>query len=403
MLKTARAGNRASETAARENSPGGRNTSARLDGPPRDTRRFRWSREAVRRLDEEVEWALTSNPTGAAEVAGVLLGKKGFTTTEVTDCQTVFLMQPGDHEYALSGPGRREFDRTIAAFKSNPDNGVSVVGLYRSHIGEHFDLLAEDLGLIRTCFRNTSQLVLLMKLTEDGSCRAKLFSGDDGRLLSQFHSAEEPSRLPRWLKLWQHLSAEYFSYIAGPEDRRESRHTTEPQPRAGSHAPLRPAEDAQPESVGPKRRSSRILLLLFAAAIVLAAFVAYPMFERSATVNNALAAFEAQHDGSRSSDLGLRVKRNGDDLRLDWNRNAPVLGKATGGMLSIRDGNAQERPVMLDLNLLRTGAVIYQPVHDDVVFRLVIFGQNGSSLGEAVTTYVGPISATRSHPQKESK
>lgn len=89
----------------------------------------------MRRLDDEAEWAFASNPTGTAEIAGVLLGRSG-PTLEITDCQPVFLMHPQHHGYALAVPGRREFERTTAAFPAIPPDGLSVVGFYRSHIGD---------------------------------------------------------------------------------------------------------------------------------------------------------------------------------------------------------------------------------------------------------------------------
>jgi hypothetical protein len=68
------------------------------------------------------------------------------------------------------------------------------------------------------------------------------------------------------------------------------------------------------------------------------------------------------------------------------------MGAATGGMLTIREGNGPEKQVLLDVNLLRTGAVIYRPVHGDVFLRLVIFGPNGRNIGESVATYPQRIS-----------
>jgi hypothetical protein len=37
-------------------------------------------------------------------------------------------------------------------------------------------------------------------------------------------------------------------------------------------------------------------------------------------------------------------------------------------------------------------------VHGDIVLRLVIFGPNGSNIGESVARYAQRISASRSHP-----
>jgi hypothetical protein len=64
-----------------------------------------------------------------------------------------------------------------------------------------------------------------------------------------------------------------------------------------------------------------------------------------------------------------------------------------GGLLTIQEGDAQEKRVVLDVNLLRTGAVVYRPVHGDVLFRIVILGQGGTKLEESATTFPGRISA----------
>lgn len=365
-------------------------------------RPFRWSPDAVRRLDQEAEWALTSNPTGAAEVAGVLLGKIGA-TIEITDCRPVLLMHPEDHAYALVGPGKREFERTTAAFQSIPQDGLSVIGFYRSHIGDGFDLTEEDRRLLRTCFRDTSQLALLIELTGDRSGRVRLFPGDQGQVVSQFYSAEEASGLPRWLELWQNLSADGPLDTAGPEDK------TEPEPEMESAdaidpagappqvTPIVPAKDLQENLVAIKRRSNRTPLFLLAAATILAVLVGYPMFKglpRQGADTSEPAAVKVQHNSSRDSELALRVERHGDDLQLDWNRNAVVLTAATG-MLTIREGNGREKQVMLDGNLLRTGSVIYRPVQGDVSLRLVLFRQDGTKMGESVASYPARTSRER--------
>jgi hypothetical protein len=72
-------------------------------------------------------------------------------------------------------------------------------------------------------------------------------------------------------------------------------------------------------------------------------------------------------------------------------------------MLTIRDGKGHEKQVLLDVNLLRTGSVVYRPTGARVVFRLVVLGQNGTHLGEAVAAYPKPISASGSNPEKESE
>ncbi len=360
--------------------------------------RFRWSPDAVRRLVEEAEWALTSNPTGPAEIAGLLLGKSG-PIIEIIDCHPVLLMLERDHANALTGPGKLEFERTMAAFRSNTEGELSVIGFYRSQMGDRLDLTEEDLGLVRTCFRDTNQVVLLMTLTESRSNTVRLFLGDRGQVLRDFRSSEDESELPRWLELWLNLSADGPPHTASPEEKTESAYPTEPPKTAPQNTLIRPAREVQENRVAVERRANRTPLFLLAAgtfllaaAAMLAILVGYTMFKgligfKQGTDTSRPAAVQAQHDNSDSSQLALRVERHSEDLRLDWNRDAPAVAAATRGILTIREEKGQERQVMLDGNLLRTGAVMYRPVHGNVFLRLVIFGQNGAKIGESVATY----------------
>jgi hypothetical protein len=350
-----------------------------------------------------VEWALTSNPTGAAEVAGVLLGKSD-STIDVMDCQPVFLMREQDHAYALTGPGRREFERTLDALRSTPNGELSVIGVYRSHMGDGLDVTEEDLGLMRTCFRDSSSVLALMKLSGDGSSSVRIFSGDEGQLLSEFRCSEDGSGLPRWLELWQTVSAKAPAEKAGPEDTTETVGTTElarvpePVPAARAEHPLiRLPEEVRENSPIVEGASRRRPAFLLGLAIIFLVLLGFLIFNGPASLKHASGGYgssdlQAQVNNSRYPTLTLRVERQGDDLRLDWDRTAPVMGAATGGMLTIREGNGPEKQVLLDVNLLRTGAVIYRPVHGDVFLRLVIFGPNGRNIGESVATYPQRIS-----------
>ncbi len=355
-------------------------------------RSFRWSSDAVRRLCEDVEWALTSNPTGTAEVAGVLLGKIS-PTTEITDCRPVFLMRPRDHAYALTGPGKREFERVTAEVRSLSEDGGSVIGFYHSYIGGGFDLTEEDLGLIRTCLPDSGQVVLLIKLTAQESTSVRLFVGDQCHISCDFHSSEDASGLPRWLELWHSLSPDVHPLKAGPEDTTESVDLAEPAVMPAPHpVPIRAIRGVQEDFVELKPRSNRTPPFILVAAIILTALIGYSLFDRAeklnqGTDNSRPAAVQVGSTGSRASRFVLRAERHGDNIRLDWDRTAPVLASATGGMLTIRQVNRREKEVLVDGNRLRAGSVLYGPVHGNASFRLVILGQNGTELGESVTNY----------------
>jgi proteasome lid subunit RPN8/RPN11 len=322
-------------------------------------------------------------------------------------------MHPADHAYALAGPGKREFERTMSASRSMPKDGLSVVGFYRSHIGHGLDMTEEDRGLIQACFRVTSPVVLLIKPNQNGSTRIRLYSGNDGQALSEFRSSEDASTLPVWLELWHSLSADGSPQTARADDTRILARTlpvrTDPPAIAELADPSGGETRAEPQNAVVSRRfSTRTTVLLVSAAIVLTVFAGYPLFKgqpelkqrTDTSVSNALQT-DSGHQGD--PELALRVEGQGDDLRLDWNRTAPMLVTATGGMLTVREGNRQQQQVMLDSNLLRTGSVIYRAVHGDVSIRLVLFGKDGATLGESVATYRKPKSRDPIDPDKEAK
>lgn len=355
---------------------------------------FQWNQDAVRRLAEDAAWALTSNPSGTAEVAGLLLGKSG-SSVEIVHCHPVCLMREQDHAYALTGPGRREFERAIASFQSIPEGEFSVVGFYRSDLDGKLTLTEEDLGLIRTCFRDTNQVTLLLNVTRDQSCSAKLFSGANGQILFDFGSSDHAKRLPTWHDLWQNLSG------ADPMETSASEGAPAP---AEPVAPAEPAPLAHPRfcetgevqeyPLASQRRSVRIPWFLLAAAALLAAFLGYPILKQSAKRSQETGSsgppVPVRSDSSVRSGLALRVEKYGDDLQLDWNRATPIIAAASGGILTIREGHEREKQAMLDANLLKNGSVVYRPVGNEVFLRLVIFKPGGATLGESETTYPVP-------------
>ncbi len=69
----------------------------------------------------------------------------------------------------------------------------------------------------------------------------------------------------------------------------------------------------------------------------------------------------------------LAVDRDGAEIRLEWNRNAPLFSGADGAVLVIRDG-AQTKTVGLDLGIER-GLVLYTMATDEADFQIQVFGR----------------------------
>ena len=77
------------------------------------------------------------------------------------------------------------------------------------------------------------------------------------------------------------------------------------------------------------------------------------------------------------SDLELRASSHGDSLWVSWNKRNPVVGMATGGVLSVNDGPRHfERK--LDAGQIADGEVKYAPVSGDVTFQLKVYGSDQS-------------------------
>ena len=173
------------------------------------------------------------------------------------------------------------------------------------------NLTEEDLGLIRTCFRDANPVVLLMKLSGDGSSNVRLFSGGEGRLLSSFRSTEGPSGLPRWLELWENLSADRAPEVLGPEDTRRTVGATELARAAEAavtaqpeHSPIRPRAEVQEDSVTGERRWRRRPAFLVALAIILLALMGFLIFDGPASLKHGTASYEATAAQARAGTAG---------------------------------------------------------------------------------------------------
>ncbi len=322
--------------------------------------------DVARKLDDEAEWALTSNPTGAAEVAGLLLGNAGR-IIEISDCEPVLLMQKLDHAYALTGPGSLEFKRMMAAF-SAPESERRAVGFYRSQIGERVEPEEEDIRLTRACFGDAPHVVLLMNRGVSGSRRARLFLEDQSNGLCELcREADAPREI-------------------GPSNH-EAEHVPKELARADTSIP----ETRKVEEISPtfQWRSFRVASL-WAVQALAACLLGYMILTGSRGPKNSQFSASAGHDtassGSSQPGLALRAEWQGENLRLSWDRKAPALSEAKGGELIIREGNEPGREVLLDGDLLRTGSVIYRPSERHVSFRLAVFGQGSDNIPDSVAT-----------------
>lgn len=96
------------------------------------------------------------------------------------------------------------------------------------------------------------------------------------------------------------------------------------------------------------------------------------------------------------SPFGLRVERSVGQVLLSWKKDSEIIASARRGVLSITDGETKE-DVELDQNQLRTGAITYAPITNDVSFRLeVIDPKTGRAVSESLRALAGVAPAAGS-------
>ena len=89
--------------------------------------------------------------------------------------------------------------------------------------------------------------------------------------------------------------------------------------------------------------------------------------------------------------IGLAAARDGDGLRVEWNRNASMVRRATHGLLYIEDGRYQSQFSLTDQQLTDS-AIQYWPETENVRFRLELY-RGSESVADEVR-----IAAERSGP-----
>jgi hypothetical protein len=84
------------------------------------------------------------------------------------------------------------------------------------------------------------------------------------------------------------------------------------------------------------------------------------------------------------AELELQVERREGELRVNWNQNAPMVQRAQGAVLTIRDGDSRPVQLQLEPEQLRNGRIVYIPKSASVQFSLEIIAPTGVKTAENV-------------------
>lgn len=392
-------------------------------------------RGAVDRLVRDVTEGFKSLPRRGAEVGGLLLGRVAAGDRPIVWIER-YQRIPCEHkfgpQFVLDDADRAELEKSAAAILEGRE--LAVVGLYRSHTREGFQLEAPDFELVRRYFCDPSDLILLMKPESTGSISARFYVHDqDGGA----RPAGEPFPFHGGM-----VGATGVGSTGGDQPRSESEpEPAEAQPPSVSrerprrlvpdfaplpdsppHAEENPAEASSPQFLFPPRDrvlegaeeeppsiGDRLKKWLPLVALLLLAGGALWWFSQPASHESPTAAAVTANEPPRP--LGLSVEPVGQEWQVSWNPNATALRDARSVQLFVREGDDQMR-IDLSPHDLAAGVYKFRPTGNDVTFRLEAVENSGRVSAEsfrfvrsaaAVTpapTQAGPTQPTPPQPAK---
>lgn len=147
---------------------------------------------------------------------------------------------------------------------------------------------------------------------------------------------------------------------------------------AASSGPEVPPQEWLPADASPNRKRALQWSSIILCLILLTSGAAYWWSERAPGKEPRVAQNEALPAATAGSQgLGLRVSREGRDLRITWSKDAPEILQADTGGLRIFDGAGQQNYV-LDAKQLQHGKVLYVPASKDIKIEFSVIGVNAT-------------------------
>jgi hypothetical protein len=360
------------------------------------------SLEVMDRIGMLVIEAFKSIPRRGLEIGGLLLGSKRSEGDRMIVVVDDFEPLPSEHR---QGPSLLLSERDLDLLEQRlAEKRPAVVGFYRSHTRSDVLALApEDAELMARHFPGAADILLLIRPASGVPGIAAIAlreTGRDPELLCGEFPFERGQLIAdgyRMVQAAQPQRGAAAEVMHGPPP--SSAPPVLPAARAAAPASRREPAMAAMRTVYRKlQRVPHISRWLWApvAALGLVAWALFLWPEPRPAAQPAPARAPSARAPS-AANLALRVVRDGDALRLEWDRNSRDL-RGASGVLHIADGERQSR-WSLDSRQLSEGSVLYWPKGSDVNFRLEISRQ-GQTASESVRAIgVGqPASPSRPAP-----
>ncbi len=351
------------------------------------------SRDVCEALRAEAVAGLKSLPKRGAEVGGLLTQQARAGSTSMIDG---FELIPCEHlfgpSYRLSPLDRQIFRTKFRELQERKD--VNVVGFFRSSTREAFEVTPEDVAVVGELHSDAAGIVLIRPFLAGNVVFRVFRPAKDGEWgeFQEFKYGVRDEAAPSIAAVTPPAIAAVpppaiaavpppviaavpppaIAAVPPPVIA-----TVPPPIIAAARAPaiaestslraLTPIDPALRQAINnsiPRKTvvvRRMTLLGVFAVLVFIAAFFLVTRVARKAP----------QTVRATPPDLGMQVVRQGDSLRLTWNRSLVPVRNSTGANLQIHDGN-QSWEVALDKAQVAKAVVYYTPASEDVTFRLDI-------------------------------
>jgi hypothetical protein len=365
------------------------------------------SLDVVDRMLQDVMRGFGAVPRRGAEVGGILLGKSTLSDkldVGVDDYELVPIEYRLGPSYLLSAADQLAFEETLDRLReAGLRTGAQPVGFFRSQTRDAGGLVPEDLALIEQHFPEPDKIVLLIKPFATRVCTAGFYFRENGSFqsgpaLAEFNfrrkdlaGGDESPAPPKSVDAVSSDGPAADRIAAGsvaatplrslPEELSQRRREA---PDERAYAPAQSRTAVQPSlddqsyrelqaALSSRSRGSWVWLPLSFIFLLLGVLLG---FQASLT-------FRPQISAGDPLNIGLTVTRDGDNLSVHWDRQAPGIRAATQGLLMIGDGTSS-RPVILTADQLQTGSVVYPHKIGEVQFRLELTLKSGAILSQRV-------------------
>jgi hypothetical protein len=318
----------------------------------------------VDRLSAEIMRGFGLVPKRGAEVGGLLLGtiEDGPTTiVRVEDFELIACDYKRGPSYLFTADDGAAFDEAAT-------HTPSAVGYFRSHTRDGMSLGPEDIELMEQYFPSPSRIALLVKPFATKVSVASFFFREDGL----FQSAA-PLEFPfRRRELTGEEAPPRRSMLERTPRRRELRGDpgavappAEVIPEEFPERVPEPVPYAYTPPMKSRTRSGWVWIPLSFVFLLLGVVLG---FQAALTMGPKVSGAATDYS------LGLTVTREGANLSVKWDRDAPAVKAAQKGLLEIEDGG-YTKPVDLDAAQLSNGNILFTNSSATVRFRLIVYPQ----------------------------